>query len=141
MIERKWGDSASRAPPTQTSPTMGFTNCPDAYRLPDGRWVFAYLSHSKQYAGTRILSFIGSCDSAFNCTWPAAEQGQYDHSHDFIASQSFNDPSGRRVLFGWVGGPRGKQFTGAQSIPRLILADPGGSLRFLPLPGSSSDGI
>jgi hypothetical protein len=24
------------------------------------------------------------------------------------------------VLFGWVGGPRGKEFTGAQSISRLI---------------------
>ena len=25
------------APPTQTSPSMGFTNTPDAFRLPDGR--------------------------------------------------------------------------------------------------------
>ena len=104
-----------KAPPTQTSPTMGFTNCPDAFRLPDGRWVFAYLSHSTQYAGTRILSFVGTCDSTFSCDWPVGWQGQYDHSSDFIASQSFTDPRGRRVLFGWVGGPHGSKFTGAQS--------------------------
>ena len=67
----------------------GFTNCPDAFQLDDGRWVFAYLSHSTQYAGTRILSFVGTCDDKFNCSWPVAGQGQYDQSSNFIASQSF----------------------------------------------------
>ena len=87
---------------------MGFTNCPDAFKLPDGRWVFAYLTHATQYASTRILSFLGSCDATFACVWPESGQGMYDHSADFIASQSFEDSSGRRVLFGWVGGPHGK---------------------------------
>lgn len=100
--------------------------------------MFAYLSHSTQYAGTRILSFIGECDESFNCSWPVQGQGQYDHSADFIASQSFDDPRGRRVLIGWVGGPHGTKFTGAQSIPRMIVADPGGPLRFLPLPELTS---
>ena len=100
--------------------------------------MFAYLSHSTQYAGTRILSFIGECDESFNCSWPVEGQGQYDHSADFIASQSFDDPRGRRVLIGWVGGPHGAKFTGAQSIPRMIVADPGGPLRFLPLPELTS---
>jgi sucrose-6-phosphate hydrolase SacC (GH32 family) len=100
--------------------------------------VFAYLSHSTQYAGTRILSFLGECDESFNCSWPAEGQGQYDHSADFIASQSFDDPRGRRVLIGWVGGPHGSKFTGAQSIPRMIVADSGGPLRFLPLPELTS---
>lgn len=59
-----------RAPPTQTSKRMGFTNCPDFFRLADGRFVFAYLSHSTQYGGTRILSFVGTCDEFFNCEWP-----------------------------------------------------------------------
>ena len=100
--------------------------------------MFAYLSHSTQYAGTRILSFVGECDDSFNCSWPAEGQGQYDHSADFVASQSFDDPRGRRVLMGWVGGPHGKRFTGAQSIPRMIVADSGGPLRFLPLPELTS---
>merc|ERR1712176_1095015 len=131
------GESVSlfwRAPPTQTSARMGFTNCPDAFRLPDGRWVFAYLTHADQYSPTRILSFTGTCDADFNCEWPVAGQGQYDYSQNFIASQSFTDPTGRRVLFGWVGGPSSKEFNGAQSIPRMIVADAGGPLRFLPLP-------
>ena len=85
-----------RAPPTQTSKQMGFTNCPDFFRLADGRFVFAYLSHSTQYGGTRILSFIGTCDEGFNCEWPVAGQGQYDLSPGFIASQSFTDLKGRR---------------------------------------------
>lgn len=100
--------------------------------------MFAYLSHSTQYAGTRILSFVGECDDSFNCSWPVEGQGQYDHSADFVASQSFDDPRGRRVLMGWVSGPHGKRFTGAQSIPRMIVADSGGPLRFLPLPELTS---
>ena len=59
---------------------------------------------------------------------------RYDASSDFIASQSFTDAQGRRVLFGWVGGPHSPQFNGAQSIPRVIQADDMGPLRFLPLP-------
>ena len=127
-----------QAPPTQTSPHMGFTNCPDAFRLPDGRWVFAYLTHATQYSPTRILSFVGSCDAAWSCEWPASGQGQYDFSSGFIASQSFTDARGRRVLFGWIGGPHGANFSGGQSIPRLITASPGGALRFLPLPELTS---
>ena len=100
--------------------------------------MFAYLSHSLQYGGTRVLSFLGTCDHNFKCEWPPQGQGQYDHSPDFVASQSFDDPRGRRVLFGWVNGPRGSKFTGAQSIPRMIVADDGGPLRFLPLPELSS---
>jgi hypothetical protein len=57
-----------RAPPTPTSPHIGFTNWPDAFRLDDGRWVFAYLTHATQYAGARILSFVGACDEAFDCS-------------------------------------------------------------------------
>lgn len=51
----------------------------------------------------------------------------------------FADPRGRRVLFGWVGAPHlAGKFTGAQSIGRMIVADPGGPLRFLPLPELTS---
>ena len=53
-----------------------------------------------QYGGTRILSFVGTCDDQFNCSWPVEGQGEYDHSSNFIASQSFTDPRGRRVVFG-----------------------------------------
>jgi sucrose-6-phosphate hydrolase SacC (GH32 family) len=127
-----------KAPPTQSSSHMGFTNCPDAFRLDDGRWVFAYLTHATQYSPTRILSFVGSCDEAWSCEWPASGQGQYDFSSGFIASQSFTDSRGRRVLFGWISGPHGKDFNGGQSIPRVIMASPGGQLRFLPLPELTS---
>ena len=78
-----------------------------------------------------------------------AGQGQYDLSPGFIASQSFTDPKGRRVLFGWVGGPSERSnppgsrtgFTGAQSIPRLIetcSAAPDSALCFRPLPELAS---
>ena len=127
-----------RAPPTQTSPTMGFTNCPDAFRLPDGRWVFAYLSHATQYGGQRILSFVGTCDAEWSCEWPESGQGQYDYSHAFIASQSFTSPDGRRVLFGWISGPNGADYVGGQSIPRVITASAGGPLRVVPLPELTS---
>lgn len=66
-----------KAPPTQTNPKMGFTNCPDAFQLDDGRWVFAYLTHATQYGPTRILSFIGDCDDQFRCRWPVSGQGIY----------------------------------------------------------------
>ena len=127
-----------RAPMTQTSPTMGFTNCPDAFRLPDGRWVFAYLSHATQYGGQRILSFVGSCNADWSCEWPQSGQGQYDYSHEFVASQSFTWVDGRRVLFGWVTAPNGADYAGGQTIPRVITASAGGPLRFLPLPELTS---
>ena len=124
------------APPTQSNPHMGFTNCPDAFPLPDGRWAFAYLSHATSYAPTRILWFTGTCDPSFQCHWNP-RGGMVDASPSYIASQSFTDSLGRRVIWGWIGGhPTGANFAGLQSIPRMIVSgkhsnDP---LRFLPLP-------
>ena len=79
---------------------------PDFWQLPDGRFVFAYLTHATQYTAS-VQSFIGSCDENFDCTWPEAGQGMYDLSRSFVASQSFTDPRGRRVLFGWINGTYG----------------------------------
>lgn len=132
-----------RAPPSQTNPKMGFTNCPDFFQLPDGRWVFAYLTHATSYSPYRILWFIGHCDASWHCDWKDGF-GLVDASSSFIASQSFTDVKGRRVIMGWIpmpgytissGGVFTGGFAGGQSIPRVIVADSNSSLlRFLPLP-------
>eukprot|EP00927_Polykrikos_kofoidii_P071918 TRINITY_DN68106_c0_g1_i1.p1 TRINITY_DN68106_c0_g1~~TRINITY_DN68106_c0_g1_i1.p1 ORF type:complete len:667 (+),score=42.52 TRINITY_DN68106_c0_g1_i1:54-2003(+) len=132
------------APPSQRNPRMGFTNCPDFFMLPDGRWAFSYLSHATSFEPTRILWFIGKCTSTWFCTWNEGS-GMVDASSAFIASQSFTDSRGRRVIMGWVGIPgyrtgddSGKfltGFAGSMSIPRVVVVDKGGSLlRFVPLP-------
>lgn len=46
-----------QAPPSQTNMHMGFTNCPDAFPLQDGRWVFGYLTHATSFSPTRVLWF------------------------------------------------------------------------------------
>jgi len=58
----------------------------------------------------------------------------------FYAPQSFQDESGRRVMFGWMQEGRSDAamveagWSGVMSLPRIVTAADDGSLRFAPVP-------
>ena len=102
---------------------------PDTFELPDGRQVLIYLMAGTIWQIGRFDADKGVFTADGGNSSSGAEQGLGS------CGQSLTDAKGRRVQFGWqhVGIP-GANFTGAQSLPRVITAEPGGGLRFSPLP-------
>jgi sucrose-6-phosphate hydrolase SacC (GH32 family) len=107
---------------------------PDFFRLRDGRYALLYLVNG------RTIWMIGRLDrSSFQ--YVVERQGVVDMGDgSFHCSQSFWDPSQRRILFGWIRlVVPGQNWSGAQTIPRQIeLSSDGERLIFRPLVGLDS---
>lgn len=104
---------------------------PDFFKLRDGRFAVIYLVNG------RTLWMIGQFDRNL-FQFVADRQGVVDMGDgSFHCSQSFWDPSQRRILLGWIRlVVPGQNWTGAQTIPRQIeLSADGQRLLFRPMPG------
>src|SRR6185295_15275370 len=93
----------------------GMWECPNFFSL-GGKHVLLVSVH-----GT-VLYFTGTYrDHHFTIE----HEGNTDHGGHFYAAQFFQDPQGRRILFGWVtegrsdAEQRAAGWSGAQSLPRV----------------------
>ena len=116
---------------------------PDAWPLNDGSgdWAFVYLAQGPDTVWEigKLANVTHGTEHAgqFVCgrgEVPCKSVGRVDSGPAYRCQQSLTTPDGRRASIGWLGvGPTGANWTGAQSLPRVITRDASG-LVYSPLP-------
>jgi beta-fructofuranosidase len=98
--------------------------CPNLFRLGE-KWVLIYSPHGP------VRYYTGTLDAGhkFNPEF----HGTIDHSPTYYAPNGLEDPSGRRLLWGWIR-VKGQGWNGAFSLPRVLAVRPDGRLRIQPAP-------
>jgi len=106
--------------------------CPSFFRL-GRKWVLIVSPLSK----IRCIYFVGSYkDHRFTPEF----QGQIDQGGSFYAAQTFQDQTGRQIMFGWLKETCSRRasiaagWCGVMSLPRLITLGPNNRLNFQPAP-------
>ena len=108
-------------------PAIKNIECPNFFKLGD-RWVLLLSPHGK------VQYFTGTFDAAAGKFTPS-QQGLMDHSEDYYAPNGMEDPSSRRILWGWVRGfPEDKGWNGCLTLPRLLSLSPEGHILQAPAP-------
>lgn len=94
----------------------------------DGKWVLTITPPGlNEY-------YIGDFDLE-TLVFTPERNGLLDTSGHFFAPNSMEDPSGRRVLWGWVRGfPADRGWNGTLTIPRVLSIGTDGKLVSTPLP-------
>ena len=110
--------------------------CPDLFALGD-RYVLMFSNTATHSAEFIVGCFDGR--SFTPVTFHKPEAGPY-----FYAPQTFLDPSGRRILIGWLYNwkkalDKGAEYAGALTIPREVTLSPDGTLRIFPV--SEAEGL
>jgi len=101
--------------------------CPNFFKLGD-RWVLVISPHGK------VEYFTGDFDSIAG-KFIAHQRGLMDQSGDFYAPNCFEDPQGRRILWGWIRGfKEGRGWNGCFTLPRVVSMGADGYLRQAPAP-------
>ena len=112
-----------------THPDSKVTNieCPNFFKLGD-RWVLIISPHRK------VEYFTGSFDSAAG-KFTSTQSGLMDHSDDYYAPNSMEDPDGRRILWGWVRNFKsGRGWNGCLTLARILSLDADGHVLQTPTP-------
>lgn len=112
---------------THPDPKVTNIECPNFFKLGD-RWVLIISPHRK------VEYFTGTFDAVAG-RFTAARSGLMDHSDDYYAPNSMEDPDGRRVLWGWVRNFKtGQGWNGCVTLARLLSLDAEGRLLQRPAP-------
>lgn len=110
---------------THPDPKVTNIECPNFFKLGD-RWVLIVSPHRK------VEYFTGSFDPVAG-KFTATQSGLMDHSGDYYAPNSMEDPDGRRVLWGWVRNFKtGRGWNGCLTLPRILSLTSDGHLQQTP---------
>ena len=110
-------------------PAADVTNveCPNFFQLGD-RWVLVISPHGP------VHYFVGRFDTQ-RFRFEPESTGLLDQTFSFYAPNSMTDPSGRRLLWGWVKDfTAGRGWNGCLSLPRVLRLLPDGRLAQAPAP-------
>lgn len=100
--------------------------CPNFFKLGD-KWVLVISPHRK------VEYFVGSFDAAKHQFTPE-QRGVMDYGH-YYAPNCLEDPSGRRIMWGWVNGFKaGRGWNGCLTLPRVLTLGADGEPRQEPVP-------
>jgi sucrose-6-phosphate hydrolase SacC (GH32 family) len=108
-------------------PQAGNIECPNFFPL-GGKFVLITSPHR------RCDYLVGSFDSAAGKFTPE-RRGILDHTDSFYAPNGLEEPSGRRLLWGWVRGFKpGMGWNGCMTVPRVLSLSSAGELLQAPAP-------
>jgi len=116
--------------------------CPNVFEV-QGRWVIIRSTLPISYVSGRLE--IEGDDIRFEADGPAAvldfgygnnpPAGRERISRGFYGTNTYVDPEGRRIMFGWISGFKtGRGWNGCMSLPRVLSFDPEGRLIQTPAP-------
>jgi len=116
--------------------------CPNVFRLQD-KWVIIRSTHPISYV-TGQLALKGDA-IRFDADGPAAAMdfgygksvppGRSRHCRGLYGTNTYLDPKGRRIMFGWISGFKtGRGWNGCMSLPRILTLDDNGNLIQTPAP-------
>ncbi len=122
---------------TRTEPHWTGTvwECPDFFRLAD-KHVLSVSVWSEMI--THYVTYM--IGSYADHSLQIEREGFVDLGSSFYAPQSMTDAAGRRIMFGWlrearpVAAQRVAEWSGVQSLPRIMSLIPDGDLRQQPAP-------
>lgn len=101
--------------------------CPNFFKLGD-RWVLIVSPHGP------VEYFTGTFDPSAG-RFTAQQRGLMDYGDNYYAPNCLEDPSGRRVLWGWIKGFKsGRGWNGCHTLPRIVTLGADGLLRQQPAP-------
>jgi beta-fructofuranosidase len=102
-----------------SDPKASNIECPNFFEL-DGKWVLILSPHR------RVDYFIGSFDGK---NFSPEKEDLLDASDNFYAPNCTTDPTGRRILWGWIRGFKdGKGWNGCHTLPRVLRIVSGNQL-------------
>lgn len=85
----------------------------------NGTWVLVVSPHR------RVEWFTGAFDPEAG-TFVARRRGLMDYGEAYYAPNTFEDETGRQILFGWVRGfPEGRGWNGCLTLPRVLTVSGG----------------
>ncbi|MFH1730290.1 MAG: glycoside hydrolase family 32 protein [Planctomycetota bacterium] len=116
--------------------------CPNVFKLQD-KWVIIRSTDPISYVTGQLV--LDGNDIRFNVDGPAAVMdfgygknlpaGRQRISRGLYGTNTYLDPEGRRIMFGWISGFKtGRGWNGCMSLPRVLTLDRGGRLIQTPAP-------
>ncbi|XP_045459426.1 sucrose-6-phosphate hydrolase-like [Melitaea cinxia] len=117
----------------ESNGTLGYMwECPDFFEL-NGHFVLLFSPQGVKPEGDKYKNLyqtgyiIGDFDYSTNTFKPLQEFQELDHGHDFYATQTILDNSGRRIVIAWMDMWEKKYpeqddgFNGQMTIPRVLF--------------------
>lgn len=116
----------------ESNGTLGYMwECPDFFEL-NGRFVLLFSPQGVEPEGDKYKNLyqtgyiVGKFDYSTNTFKPLQEFQELDHGHDFYATQTLLDKSGRRIVIAWMDmweknyPEQDDGFNGQMTIPREL---------------------
>jgi beta-fructofuranosidase len=116
--------------------------CPNVFKLQD-KWVIIRSTHPISYVTGELV--LDGNEINFKVGGPARPMdygygknippGRIRHCRGLYGTNTYEDPMGRRIMFGWISGFKGgRGWNGCMSLPRILTLDNDGRLIQTPAP-------